>query len=218
MLRSRLQIEAPLKPQSTKLTQRRTRLAAGLAILLAGIGCGKSAAKDGGNDAQGIRHQISISIKFQSPPAVGQSSAFLKVRVKISDFALESRFVGNVTTAISDFDPTKGIVDHIVWEDSKCHHERGLPKATILEVSGSLKKDQQGEVPIAATIRRTGLLAPFDQVTAPAALIPGSDGTSSYYLVHVETTKSRIMLDLKMRAVPCTILSDHVSGVLNDSE
>jgi hypothetical protein len=137
--------------------------------------------------------------------------------VKISDFALESRFIGDVSAIMTDFDPMKGISDQVVWEDSKCHHERGFPKATILEVSGSMK-DQQREAPIAATIRRTGLMAPSDQVTAPASLIPGSDETSSYYVVHVETTKSKLMLDLKMRAIPCMILSDHVSGILNANE
>jgi hypothetical protein len=202
-----------VNPKSIKIPRRCTWLA--MAILLANIGCGESVAKEG--EAQGIRHRISISVKFHSPATERQSNAFLKVRVKISDFALESRFVGDVTTTMSDFDPMKGISDHVVWEDSKCHHERGIPKATILEVSGSVK-DQQREVPIAATIRRTGLMAPSDQVTAPASLIPGSDETSSYYVVHVETTKSQLMLDLKMRAVPCMILSDHVSGIVNVSE
>jgi hypothetical protein len=206
-----------LKLPSIKILTKYIGLAVSLQISFAIIGCGVSVAKDDGGDAQGIRHRISISVKFHSLATDHPSTAFLKVRVKISDFALESRFVGDVTATMSDFDPMKGISDHVVWEDSKCHHERGIPKATILEVGGSIK-DQQNEVPIAAIIRRTGLLAPSDQVTTPASLVPGRDETSSFYIIHVETTKSRLALDLKLRAVPCMIMSDRLSSVISISE
>ncbi len=165
-------------------------------------------------NSRGIRHQISISIK--SDPAFSSTQkdsehangATLIAKVLISDHAQETSFYGLVPASISDFDPIKGSPEQQVWEDAKCHHERGIPKMAAISVEGSLINGQ-GQFPISAHIRRIGQLVPADELSVGRSLPTGRDDIGPFRAIRAQTLQSHLLLDLKLHILPCELVAAH---------
>ena len=158
----------------------------------------------------GIRHVLDISIKSDpNSTFLKQSSdetytATLTVKVRISAHSQETNFYGDVPVTVSDFDPIKGSREQEVWRDAKCHHERGFPKITVINVEGSVANGKN-MIPIAARYRWLGLLLPGDEVMASKRLDGGTDKIGPYTATRTETRKSRLFVDLKLHILPCDL-------------
>jgi hypothetical protein len=158
----------------------------------------------------GIRHVLDLTIK--SDPAshyLPQSSdesprATLAVLIRISAHSQETNFYGNVRAAVSDFDPIKGSHEREVWKDAKCHHERGFPKITVLDVDGSITTGKKKRL-IYARYRQIGLLLPKDEVMPSKRLSGGIDNIGPFIATRTETKLSRLFVDLKLHILPCDL-------------
>ena len=163
-----------------------------------------------GAGAGGIRHILYVTIKSGPDSRVLQQSsdqpitATLTVKTRISAHSQEINFYGDVPATVSDFDPIKGSREQEVWKDAQCHHERGFPKITVINVDGSIINAQKS-LPIAARFRWLGRLLPGDEVMAGKRLDSGSDDVGPFIATRTETKKSRLFVDLKLYILPCTI-------------
>jgi hypothetical protein len=163
-----------------------------------------------GAGAGGIRHILYVTIKSDPDSRVLQQrsdepiTATLTVKTRISAHSQETNFYGDVPTTVSDFDPIKGSREQEVWKDAQCHHERGFPKITVINVDGSIINAQKS-LPIAARFRWLGRLLPGDEVMAGKRLASGSDDVGPFIATRTETKQSRLFVDLKLYILPCTI-------------
>jgi hypothetical protein len=172
-------------------------------------------AQDGSNTSsaitRGIRHVLYLSIKTADPDvrfpqqgSDGPETATLTVKVRISDHALETNFFGDVSVTISEFDPIKGSGEQKVWEDAQCHHERSIPKLTVIGVDGTIVNGQQS-LTIAARYRRLGLLMPADEVMAASRLSIGKNDHGSFVESRTQTKQSHLSVDLRLDILPCDL-------------
>ena len=160
---------------------------------------------------RGIRHILYLTVKSDDPDlrSLRQSSgepntATLTIKVRISDHSQESNFYGDVPATVSDFDPINGSREQEVWRDTECHHERGLPKITVISVDGQITNGQKKLV-IAARYRRFGFLLPRDEVMAAKRLVRGTDDHGSFVATRTETKQSCLLVDLRLYMVPCDL-------------
>ena len=159
---------------------------------------------------RGIRHVLFLTIKSDPYSLFLQQnydepySAALTVKIRISAHSLETNFSGDVPATVSNFDPIKGSREQEVWEDAKCHHERGYPKVTVINIDGSITNGQT-KLPISARYRWLGLLLPEDEVMPAKRLVRGTDDVGSFIAIQTETKKSRLFMDLKLYILPCDL-------------
>ena len=159
---------------------------------------------------RGIRHVLYLTIKSDPYSLFLQQnydepySATLTAKIRISAHSLETNFSGDVPATVSNFDPITGSREQEVWEDAKCHHERGYPKVTVITIDGSITNGQT-KLPISARYRSVGLLLPGDEVMPAKRLVRGTDDVGSFIATHTETKKSRLFMDLKLYILPCDL-------------
>ena len=164
-----------------------------------------------GAEANGIRSILYLTVKSDAnSPFPQQSSdepqlATLTVKIRLSAHSQETNFFGDVPATVSDFNPTKGSPEQEVWKEAKCHHERGgFPKMTVISVDGFIMNGQK-KLPITARYRWIGLLLPGDEVMAAKRLMRGSDDVGPFIATRTETKKSRLLVDLKLYMMRCTL-------------
>jgi hypothetical protein len=159
-------------------------------------------------------------VKIDNPDLPRHSSgepaaATLTVKIRITDHSQETKFFGDVPATVSDFDPIKGSREQEVWKDAKCHHERGLPKLTVISVEGQVTNGQQ-KLTIAARRRALGFLLPKDEVMAAKRVTSGTDDRGSFIATRTETKQSRLSVDLKLYLLPCDLQSMRTKGRSED--
>lgn len=128
----------------------------------------------------------------------------LAVTVRISDHAQETQFYGDVKNAVPEFNFIKGSAPYEVWRDTKCHHERGLPKITLIKVEGSIRNGTN-QTPVSARFRWLGRLMPGDEITVGKTVSTGADKTGPFRILRAETKESRVVIDLKLYILPCEL-------------
>ena len=162
-------------------------------------------------DIRGLRHVLAVSIKSDPasplfPPDSKESRrATLTVKIRISAHSREANFFGDVRTTLSDFDPVEGSRQQEVWKDASCHHERGFPKITVLDVGGAIATGQKKHV-IAARSRQLGLGVPDDEVMQGRRLASGVDDVGHFNETRTATRFSRLFVDLKLYILPCNLV------------
>jgi hypothetical protein len=184
-------------------------------LIVAAINCATtqdaSPMPSGRNGGQrGIRHVLILAIKSAlASPNMQRGSdesltATLTVVVRISDHSQETNFFGNVRTTVSDFDLTKGSREREIWKDARCHHERGLPKMTVLAVDGVIAAGPRKRL-IVAHFRQIGLLLPSDEVMASKRFARGVDNIGPFIVTRTQTKRSRLFVDLKLYILSCDL-------------
>jgi hypothetical protein len=161
----------------------------------------------------GSRHRVEASMMLDSSaPAVKGNrehpQADLKMRVRISDHAIDSDFYGVVTLDhVSSGSEQHGAV-RTIWHDAVCHRDRGLPKVSIVDITGTITgMDMKSEV--AAIPRRIGKHIPEDEIVAQP--IPASfqgaktEGDESGIFVRAHTKRSGIRVILNVVATRCAL-------------
>ena len=163
-----------------------------------------------GAGAAGIRHILYLTIKSDPDSRFLQQSsdepitATLTVKTRISAHSQETNFYGDVPATVSDFDPIKGSREREVWKDAQCHHERGFPKISVINVDGSITSGQKN-LPIAARFRWLGRLLPGDEVMAAKRIASSTDDVGPFIATRTETKQSRLFVDLKLYILPCNL-------------
>jgi hypothetical protein len=158
----------------------------------------------------GIRNVLKMAVKSDADSRFSQQNprdaetATLIVKVRISAHSQETNFYGDVPTTVSDFDPAKGSNEQEVWRDSQCHHERGFPKTSVIDVEGTIASGQK-KLPISARYRWIGLLLPEDEIMPAKRLDGGSDNFGPFIATRTETKLSRLLIDLKLYILPCSL-------------
>ena len=163
---------------------------------------------------RGIRHVLYLTVKSDPyslflPMSYDEPyTATLTVKIHITAHSQETNFSGDVPATVANFDPVKGSPKQQVWQDAKCHHERGYPKMTITNVGGSITNGQT-KLPISARYRWLGLLLPGDEVMPAKKLTRGTDDVGSFIATFTETKKSHLLMDLKFYILPCDLKTAH---------
>lgn len=168
--------------------------------------------------ASGIRHILYLTIKSDPDSRFLQQSsgeplaATLTVKTRISAHSQETNFYGDVAAMVSDFDPFTGSREQEVWKDVKCHHERGFPKISVINVDGSITNGQT-KLPIAARFRSIGLQIPGDEVMAGKRISNGTDTVGPFIATRTQTRQSRLFVDLKLYILPCDLSVEHADAL-----
>jgi hypothetical protein len=158
----------------------------------------------------GVRNVLKMVIRSDTDAAISQkpsgdaANAKLTVKIRISAHSQESNFFGDVQATASDFDPAKGSTEQEVWRDDRCHHERGFPKTSVIDVDGAITNGQSKQ-PISARYRWIGLMLPEDEIIPAKRLNGGTDGFGPFIATRTETKLSRLLIDLRLYILPCTL-------------
>ena len=170
------------------------------------------------SSTRGIRHALYITVKSDDPDlqkadrsdgqndetAKEKPKATLKVTVRISDHARETSFFGDVPITIADFDPAKGSPEQEVWQDARCHHERGFPRMSVIGIGGEIAHGSQKQA-VEAKPRHIGLPIPRDEVLMASGFRFGADDRGSFMETHTRTSESHLSVLLKMYILPCDV-------------
>jgi hypothetical protein len=178
-------------------------LAGCLFIAAANDAAGQTNASSFGRN--GVRHVISASVgvdpAHQATTYGGERRLALTLSVRISDHAVESEFYGQVPVTFSDFTAKQPPPERMIWEDGRCHQERGLPKMAVTEIKGEIKNGEEPSNAISARARHIGLMLPSDEVMAGTRL--GRDQIGPFMAIRTHTSRSHLIVDLKLYILGC---------------
>jgi hypothetical protein len=189
------------------------------ALIVAGLNCAAAQETSGRPHAstRGIRHILYLTIKsdpysrFMQQSSGEPLAATLTVKTRISAHSQETNFYGDVAAMVSDFDPFTGSREQEVWKDARCHHERGFPKISVINVDGSITNGQT-KLPIAARFRWLGRLLPGDEVMAGKRLSNDTDAVGPFIATRTQTRQSHLFVDLKLYILPCDLSVEHADA------
>jgi hypothetical protein len=173
------------------------------AIALA-VACGS------GQAAQtGIRHSVVATLLSFSDTIGARSSveeppprADLRVFVSISDHAIESRFYGTVQAQFLDVDPSAGAGEVLLWEDARCHRERGIPKISVVRIEGAIRRGERS-IPLTALGRQLGRRVPLDEIIERKG--PSDDDGRTLATIDATTKASGIAVRIRLKGEPCVL-------------
>jgi hypothetical protein len=183
---------------------------AGLILAAWSYAAAQDASNTIGAAKNGVRDVLKIVIRSDSADGSPErrssdvENATLIVKTRISAHSQETNFYGDVLTTVSDFNPAKGSTEQEVWRDGQCHHERGFPKTSIINVDGTIDTGKN-KLHISARYRWIGLTLPEDEIMPAKRLDGGTDNFGPFIATRTETKLSRLALDLKLYILPCTL-------------
>jgi hypothetical protein len=173
----------------------------------------------------GVKHVLYMSIRSDDPDlqradnsgakdtqaSQDQASkqtpkASLRVVVRLSDHSQETSFFGDVPASIANFDLAKGSPEQLIWQDERCHHERGFPRMLVMAVDGEIAHGsgkQSDNQLVEARPRHIGLRIPWDEIMMASSLQFGTDDRGPFIETRTQTKESRLVVDLKMYMMPC---------------
>lgn len=159
--------------------------------------------------SSGVRFQLTTSIKADPTSQYAlqnydHGQASLAIKIRISAHARESRFFGEVTARVSDFSPINGAPEQVIWQDARCHQRRGLPKATVTAIDGSITREKV-QIRVHARPRQMGLLLPLDEITPGTRLADGADQKGSFIAYRSQSKLSHLFVDVKIYAFDCDL-------------
>jgi hypothetical protein len=172
----------------------------------------QGASDTAGTSQHGIKNVLYLAIRSDRNSQFLQQSfaepekATLTVKIRISAHSKEANFYGDVPATISNFDLIKGSREHEVWQDARCHHERGYPKLTVINVDGAVT-NKETILPIAARYRWIGLMLPQDEVMPSRLIATGTDDVGRFIATRTITKKSHLFIDMKLYILPCILES-----------
>jgi hypothetical protein len=155
----------------------------------------------------GIRFRLVASIKADPKYAKQNydgAIGSLAAMVRISAHATESQFFGVAFDKASDFSVVNGSAEQMIWEETKCHQRRGLPKETVMSMDGSIATDK-AKTNIHARVRHIGLPLPSDEITQGRRLPAGVDNTGPFIAYRSQTVMSHLFVDVKIYTFNCEL-------------
>lgn len=167
---------------------------------------------------RGVRHVLYLTVKSDDPdlqkadsarglqdePTKQTPKATLRLVVRISDHAQETSFFGDVPFTATDFDPAKGSPELEVWQDARCHHERGFPKTRVIAIDGVITHGSEKQA-VEAKPRGIGLPIPWDELQMASGFQFATDDRGSFMETRTRTSESHLSVILKMYILPCDV-------------
>jgi hypothetical protein len=174
-------------------------------LLCSGIFTAAAAAQSSGADRLGVRNFVTATVSRAAGAGNGDAdqriSGLLTV-VRISNHARETQFYGDVPVPVATLDPLEQAPEQKIWEDERCHQRRGLPKASVISVSGTYERDQSH---LEAVLRHIGLKLPADEIMPGQSLTAGRDNAGRYFSSQTRTSRSHVAILLKMYVIDCIL-------------
>jgi hypothetical protein len=134
--------------------------------------------------------------------------ATLRIIVRVSDHSEETSFFGDVPISIANFDLAKGSPEQLIWQDERCHHERGFPRTLVMTVDGVIAhgSDKQSDNQLVeARPRHIGRPIPWDEILMASGLQFSTDDRGRFIETRTQTKESHLSVDLKMYLLPCEV-------------
>jgi hypothetical protein len=167
---------------------------------------------------RGVKHVLYLSIKSDDPDLQAADSAgaqntqaaketpkaTLRVVVRLSDHSQETSFFGDVPASVANFDLAKGSPGQQIWQDERCHHERGFPRMLVMTVDGLIAHGSDKQA-VEARRRHIGLPIPWDEILMASALQFSADDRGPFIETRTQTKESRLSVILKMYMLPCEV-------------
>ena len=157
--------------------------------------------------AAGVRHRVTVTLLPIANPVgasrLAQASpprADLRIFVQISDHAIDSRFYGTAEARFSDVDTSTGGGETLVWEDARCHRERGIPKISLVRIEGAIR-DGDKATPLTAVGRQVGLRVPPDEIVERKGL--ADDDGLTLTVIDAITKMSGIAVRVRLQGERC---------------
>ncbi|MDC7789520.1 hypothetical protein PQJ75_29695 [Rhodoplanes sp. TEM] len=122
------------------------------------------------------------------------------LRLRISDHAIDHRFYGVIAAEWPDLDRAAGAPERIVWEDRRCHRERGLPKLAVVDIA---RHPEDGAAPTLAQMRQRGQRLPADEIVERKVVEPLAP--PAVLTIDAETRVSGLRIRLTLYAAACRI-------------
>lgn len=136
----------------------------------------------------------------------GPPRADLKMRVRISDHAIDSDYFGVVNYDFASSDPAGDTRVKTIWEDPACHIDRGLPKFSIVDIRGSLAGPDR-KFDVAAVPRHVGKHVPDDEIVgqrvADGSQRPRGLDEQLGISLRAQTRRSGLRVSLDLIATRC---------------
>jgi hypothetical protein len=188
-------------------------VAADFFLLLVGMTCIANPAVAQTGTPPGVKHRLEVSMSVdREAPALKENRdrprADVKLRVRISDHAIDSDYFGMVTFDFASADPANDIRVKTIWEDPGCHIDRGLPKISIVDIQGSLAGADKKFV-VAAVPRHVGKHIPDDEIIArpvpQSSQRPRKPDEQQGISLRARTQRSGIQASLDLIATRCAL-------------
>lgn len=182
-------------------------------VIAACIISAPATAQSGNPPAPGVKHRLEVSLSLdREAPAIKENRASpradLKMRIRISDHAIDSDYFGVVTYDFSSADPASAVTVKTIWEDPACHIDRGLPKISIVDIQGSLAGVDK-KFDVAALPRRVGKHIPDDEIVGQrlqqSALRSRGPDEQLGISLRAQTKRSGIHANLDLIATRCAL-------------
>jgi hypothetical protein len=200
------------------------RLASGAALCAAlmfaahGFAAAQGTAKSPPSSVREIKHVLYLSVKSDDPDLQTAGSAgapkdqtsnetpktTLRFVVRLSDHSQETSFFGDVPVTIADADLAKGSPERQIWQDERCHHERGFPRTLLMSVDGLIAHGSDKQL-VEARPRQIGRPIPWDEILMGSALQFSADDRGPFIETRTQTKESHLSVVLKMYMLPCDV-------------
>ncbi|AMN43766.1 hypothetical protein RHPLAN_53500 [Rhodoplanes sp. Z2-YC6860] len=166
--------------------------------------------------ASGVRHILMGSLSFGGPPASAPrqsasgareregATADIQTDVRISDHAPGVDFYGVITTRFSDVRWGQQTAEQTIWEATKCHFDRGLPKVSVLGFRGDITHGDTS-TRVMATPRQIGKLVPDDEILTTRRVPAGLNRDGAELLIQAVTKTSELALSLRLVVKYCDL-------------
>jgi hypothetical protein len=192
---------------------------AALILAASTFAAAQGAATGAPSAVRGVKHVLYLSIKSDDPDlqAAADSAgdrniqaaketpkATLRVVVRVSDHSQETSFFGDVPASVANFDLAKGSPEQQIWQDERCHHERGFPRMPVMTVDGLIAHGSEKQL-VEARPRHIGLRIPWDEILMGSALQFSADDRGQFIETRTQTKESRLSVILKMYMLPCEV-------------
>ncbi|MGA8615580.1 MAG: hypothetical protein WB760_28650 [Xanthobacteraceae bacterium] len=203
-------------------------LCAALMFAAYGFAAAQGTAQSPPSPVRGVKHVLYLSVKSNDPdlqtadnagapkdqaspePAPKDQAAketpatTLRFIVRVSDHSQETSFFGDVPVTIANFDLAKGSPEQKIWQDERCHHERGFPRTLLMSVDGLIAHGSDKQL-VEARPRHIGRPIPWDEILMGSALQFSADDRGPFIETRTQTKESHLSVVLKMYMLPCDV-------------
>jgi hypothetical protein len=242
--------KGPMNPRGDpRRARRRAALCRVIAVLIVSLvllGVRPSNAENQDDALDGVRFRVdaSVSIEPDSPLLArirrsgSAADGLVQIYLRVSANSREVRYFGIVPKELPLRLPPAPALWQTVWEESICHQRRGLPKLTVVRVTGrwpaamsrpaqtrpdpGQPPDKGGDLNLGQTpaprivdfnssIRHIGVPLTQDELVPGIKLPDGVGEAGAYSAVRAQTKDNRLNADLRLYTFACPIVGASVA-------
>ena len=111
-------------------------------------------------------------------------------------------FFGTALATFADFAVADAPRERLVWQDTICHQDRGLPKISVVSLNGLVKAGET-ETLVAARPRHVGKHLPSDEIVPQQAFMMGTDQSGRFAVGTALSRESQVRITVKLYTIAC---------------